>query len=128
MKPFFEIDYERLPNGVFYSFQTIINSSKLNNISPVVLTIMEIEYMLQIEFTNGFLINNNINYYTEENIRKFERLILSLPEFPENINIIRERFLNIELPKIKQALERHNNPSENYLRALENLSDIIKRN
>jgi len=126
-KPFFEIEYGRLPRGVFYSFQTIIDSSELNNISPVVIAIMEIEYMLQIQFTNGTLISNwNANYYTKENINKFERLILGLPEFPQNIKTLRDRYLNIELPKIKQALERHNNPSENYLRALENFSGIIR--
>ena len=128
-KPFFEIEYERLPRGVFYPFQTIIDSSELNNISPVVLTIMEIEYMLQIEFSNGLLVSNwNENYYTKENILKLEKLIMELPEFPENIQLLRERYLNIELSKIKKALERHNNPSENYLKALENLNEIYKMN
>jgi len=128
-KPFFEIEYGRLPRGVFYTFQTIIDSSELNNISPEVIAIMEIEYMLQIEFANGVLISNwNANYYTENNINKFERLIMRVPEFPQNIKILRERYLNIELPKIKQALKRHNNPSENYLKAMENLSDILIRN
>ena len=121
-KPFFEIEYERLPVGVFYPFQTIIDSSELKNISPVVITIMEIEYMLQIEFVNGSLISHwNANYYTKDNISKFEKLIMELPEFPENIQLLKERYLKIELPKIKKALERHNNPSENYLRAMENL-------
>ena len=128
-KPFFEIEYGRLPRGAFYPFQAIIDSSELNNISPVVIAIMEIEYMLQIEFSDGYLIKNwNANYYTEENINKFERLIMELPEFPENIQLFRERYLKIELPKIKRALERHNNPSENYLRAIENLNDIFIKN
>jgi len=129
MKPFIDIEYGRLPCGVFYPFKTIMDSSELNKISSEVHTIMEIEYMLQIEFSNGSLISNwNVNYYTEENINKFESLIMRLPEFPENIQLLRERYLNIELPKIRQALERYNNPSENYLRALKNLSDIFVKN
>jgi len=126
-KQFSEIEYERLPDGVFYSFQTIIDSSELNDISSEVLLVMEIEYMLQIEFSNGILHRSNVNYYSEVNINKFEALILELPEFPESIMRLRERYLNIELPKIKNALERHHNPSENHLRALENLGDILNR-
>ena len=124
-KPLLEIEYERLPIGVFYSFQTIIESSGLNDISSDVLLVMELEYMLQIEFCNGVLTRYHVNYYTNENISKFEKLIHDLPEYPENIQRLRERYLNIELPKIKQALERHNNPSENYLRALGNLGNTF---
>jgi len=127
MKPFFEIDYDRLPDGKFYSFESVIISSKLINISPVVLLIMEIEYILQIEFCNGILVKNKLNYYTEDNISKFERLILELPEFPESVGQLKERYLNIELPKIKRAFERHNNPSENYLRAKDNLEGTFIR-
>jgi len=127
MKPFLEIDYDRLPDGKFYSFESVIISSELINISPVVLLIMEIEYILQIEFCNGILVKNKLNYYTEENINKFESLILELPEFPESAGQLKGRYLNIELPKIKQALERHNNPSENYLRAKENLEGTLIR-
>jgi hypothetical protein len=39
---------------------------------------------------------------------------------------LKERYLNIELGKIKSAFERYKNPSENYLRALENLGDSLK--
>ncbi|MDR0447079.1 MAG: hypothetical protein LBH07_00250 [Treponema sp.] len=125
LKPFSEIDYNQLPKGVYYTFQTVINSSEFNNISSLVLTIMEIEYKLQIEFNNGILYSDNINYYTEENINDFEKLIIDLPEFPEKIKQIRDRFLNFELPKIKRSLEKHNNQSENYLRAIENLREIF---
>ena len=125
---FFEVDFERLPEGIYYSFKTIINASELNKISPVVISVMEIEYMLQIEFCNGILFSNNKNYYTEGKIKDFEMLILELPEFPENMRQLKERYLNIELPKIKNSLERHNNPSENYLRAMENLGDLFKKN
>ena len=127
MKPFSEIDYARLPNGEYYSFESVIYSSELKNISPEVIAVMKIEYMLQIEFCNGFLTQNNINYYSEENINKFETLILELSEFPESIKLLKERYLNIELPKIRHSLERYNNPSENYLRALENLGNDFNR-
>ncbi|MCL2800475.1 MAG: hypothetical protein FWD28_01775 [Treponema sp.] len=122
-RPFSEIEYERLPDGVFYSFQTVISSSDLHNVSPIVLLVLEIEYKLQIEFANGLLLANNRNYLTEENISIFEKLIFELPEYPESIQRLRERYLNIELPRIRNSLERHLNPSENHLRALENLSD-----
>ncbi|MCL2809941.1 MAG: hypothetical protein FWD24_07780 [Treponema sp.] len=128
--PFSEIEYGRLPNGFFYSFETVINSSELNNISPVVLAVMKIEYMLQIEFCNGILIRNNIYnnsyYYTEENINRFERLILELPEYPESIKQFKERLLDIELPKIRGSYLRHNNPNEDYLRAVENLINSFR--
>ena len=127
LRPFLESDYDRLPNGVYYSFKAVLSSSDFNNISPVILSIMEIEYKLQIEFGNGILMSSNINYYTETNINIFERLILELPEFPESIHQLKNRYLNIELPKIRQSLERHNNPSENYLRALENLGNSFIR-
>ena len=126
--PFSEIDYERLPDGVYYSFESVFIKSKFTNISAEVILAMEIEYMLQIEFCNGILNKNNVNYYTEENIIKFEKLILELPEFSAGINQLKERYLNIELPKIMASFERYNNPGENYLRAMENLKDIFKRN
>ena len=125
MKPFFEIDYERLPDGEFYSFESVIIKSDLKNISPEVKLIMEIEYMLQVEFCNGILVKSKLNYYTEDNINKFENLILILPEFPERVWQFKERYLDIELPKIKRAFKRLNNPSDNYLRAKENLSGIL---
>ena len=123
MKPFREVEYERLPNGVFYSFETVIDSSELQNISPDVLSAIKLEYMLQIHFCNGIVYSNNANYYTEENINRFETLILELPEYSEYLWQIKERFLNIELPKIKKAYERHTNPSEDNTRALENLNN-----
>jgi uncharacterized protein (DUF1499 family) len=87
---------------------------------------MELEYKLQVEFSDGALIENwNVKYYTEENIEKFEQLILSLPDSIDGIRHIKERFLNIELPKIKSALYRYVHPSELYIQARKNLSDII---
>ena len=83
------------------------------------------EYKLQIEFCNGILHQNNINYYTEKNIKRFEELVLILPDSNEGYSKLKGRYLNIELPKIKAALERYKNPSENYLRALENLKDMF---
>ena len=121
MKPFFEVDYGRLPNGVYFSFETVISSSELNDISPDVLAVMKIEYKLQIEFGNGFLSNSNRNYYTQENINRFEMLILDLPELPESIGQLKERYLNNALPAIKRSFERHNNPGDDWLQALENL-------
>ncbi|MDR2029033.1 MAG: hypothetical protein LBP93_05785 [Treponema sp.] len=127
MKPFFETEYERLPDGEFYKFKTILVRSEYMDISPEVLTVMELEYMLQIEFCGGTLSpNHNINYYTEENINKFEKLALDLPEYPESIKRLKERYLHVELERIKSALERYKNPSENYVRALENLGDSLK--
>ena len=126
MKPFFEIDYDRLPRGEYYSFESVIISSEFNDISENVLSVLELEYMLQIEFCNGILFEYNKNYYTEENINKFESLILNLPNSPESIWQLKERYLNIELPRIKNALERYNNPSEDYLRAIQNLEELFR--
>jgi len=83
--------------------------------------------MLQIEFCNGIIIQDKISYYTDENINKFERLTLGLPDFPENVYQAKNRYLN-ELQKIKAALERYKNPSENNLRALQNLKDSFNMN
>jgi hypothetical protein len=127
MKPFSEIEYEKLPDGEFYKFKSVLVRSEYLDISPEVLIVMELEYMLQIEFCSGILIpNHNINYYTEEHIHKFEQLALNLPDYPESIKKLKERYLHIELGKIKSALERYKNPSENHLRALENLGDSLK--
>jgi hypothetical protein len=82
--------------------------------------------MLQIEFANGLVIEDTLNYYTEENIKKIENLIVSLPDFPESMGKIKERYLNIELPKIKRVFNRYNNPGENYLRARENLKNSFR--
>lgn len=128
MKSFSEVDYGRLPDGEYYTFQSVIGSSGLKDILPEVLVVLELEYMLQIEFCYGILIENNKRYYTKENMEKFEILILKLSDYPESIKQLKERYLDIELPKIKNALERYNNPSENYLQALENLKDIRGKN
>jgi hypothetical protein len=120
MKPFYEIEHDRLPRGEYYKFESVFARSNFTNVTPETLIIMELEYMLQIEFSNGILIRDNINHYTDENINKFEGLILRLPDSPEDIYQTKNRYLN-ELKKIKAALERYRNPSENYLRALENL-------
>jgi hypothetical protein len=119
-KPFLETEYDRLPKGEHYRFESVIIKSELLNVTPEVLTLIELEYMLQIEFCNGTLIRDSLKYYTEANINKFEELILKLPDYPESINRAKKRYLN-ELKKIKAALERFNNPSEDYLRAVQNL-------
>ena len=130
MKPFFEIEYDKLPKGKSYSFESVFVKSNFKNVTPEVLTVMELEYMLQIEFCNGLIIQNssytNINYYTDENINKFERLILGLPDSPESIHQAKSRYLN-ELQKIKAAFERYKNPGENYLRAVQNIGDSLKK-
>ena len=128
VKPFFKIDYGKLPKGHYYSFESVIINSELKNISLDVFDVLKLEYMLQIEFANGLVIGDTLNYYTEENIKKFENLILRLPDFPESIGQIKERYLNIELPKIRRAFNRYNNPGENYLRAVENLRNSLKFN
>jgi hypothetical protein len=127
-KPFFEIDYAKLPKGQYYSFESVIIHSELKNISLDVYNILKLEYMLQIEFANGIVIESTLKYYTKENIEKFEKLILSLPDSPENISQIKERYLKIELPKIKRVFNRYNNPGEDYLRAVENLKNRFKFN
>ncbi|MDR2601613.1 MAG: hypothetical protein LBC53_04080 [Spirochaetaceae bacterium] len=125
MKPFFEIEYAELPKGEYYKFEQIILTSNYRTISPEVLIVLELEYKLQIEFCNGTLIeSSNKKYYTEENIKYFEELIGKLPETPESINKLKERYIKIELSKIKSALERYNNPTEDYMRARENLKEI----
>ena len=126
MKPFSEVEYERLPKGKYYNFETVLIGSNFKDVTPEVLTVIELEYMLQIEFCNGIIIQDNIDYYTDENINKFERLIRGLPNFPENIQKAKNRYLN-ELRRIRAALERRRNPSENNLRALQNLSDSFNR-
>jgi hypothetical protein len=50
-----------------------------------------------------------------------------LPDSPESIYQAKNRYLN-ESRKLKAVLDRYNNPSENYLRALQNLSDIFNMN
>lgn len=125
MKPFFEIEYDKLPKGKYYNFDAVFIKSNFKNVSPDVLTIIELEYMLQVEFFNGIIIHDNINYYTDEYIDNFENLILRLPDYPENINQIKNRYLR-ELQKIRSALERHRNPSENWSRALQNMGNNFK--
>jgi len=125
MKSFSEVEYDRLPKGKVYNFETVFIRSNFRELTPEVLTVIELEYMLQMEFCNGIIIQDNVDYYTDENINKFERLILGLPNFPENIQKAKNRYLN-ELRRIKNALERRRNPSENNLRALQNLGDSFK--
>jgi hypothetical protein len=121
-KPFSEIEYAGLPRGEFYKFEPVIYASQFRDISPLVLRVIELEYMLQVEFLDGILIErHNLNYYTEENIGKFTGMAMSLPDWPADIKQVKERYLNIELPKIKAALERFKNPGGNALRAKENL-------
>jgi hypothetical protein len=119
-KPFLETEYDRLPKGEHYRFESVIIKSGLINVTPEVLTVMELEYMLQIEFCNGTIIQDTLKHYTEANINKFEELIFKLPDYPESIDRAKKRYLN-ELKKIKAALERFNNPSEDYQRAVQNL-------
>jgi hypothetical protein len=125
--PLFEIEHDRLPKGEFYKFESVFIKSNFTNVTPEILTIMELEYILQIEFCNGILMQNNKNYYTEENIDKFDRLIHRLPDSTESVHQVKNRYL-IESQKIKAALERYRNPDENYLRALQNLGDIFNMN
>jgi hypothetical protein len=126
MKPFSEVEFNRLPRGEYYRFQSVLIKSNFINIAPEILTLMELEYMLQIEFCNGIVIQDNVNYYTDDNINKFERIIHRLPDIPE-IRQAKNRYLN-ELQKIKAALQRYRNPSEDYLRAIENLGDSFNNN
>jgi hypothetical protein len=124
-KPFSEIEHDRLPKGEYYKFQAVFVKSNFKNVTQEVFVLMELEYMLQIEFFNGIIIWDNINYFTAANIDKFERLILSLPDFPESIQKAKSRYLN-ELQKVRAAFERYRNPGENYLRAVENLGGSFK--
>jgi hypothetical protein len=126
-KPFLEMEYDRLPKGEFYKFESVFIKSNYKDVTPEVSIIIELEYMLQIEFRNGIIIQDSINYYTDENIYKFEELIYKLPNYPESILLSKNRYLN-ELQKIKASLERHRNPSENNLRALENLKGSFNLN
>jgi len=120
MKPFFEIDYDELLKGDYYRFEQIINTSRFRFASPEVLTVIELEYKLQIEFCFGIVIRDNVNYYTDENIARFENLIYKLPDYPESLMTVKNRYID-ELQKIRNAHERYKNPSENYSRATENL-------
>ena len=120
MKPYAEIDYDRLPKGKYYDFGTIIEYSRFKNISPDVLLVMELEYMLQIYFCNGIVIRDNLEYYTGESISHFEERILDLPYHPDSVWAAKSRFLN-ELQRIKAAYERYKNPGENYSQAYRNL-------
>jgi hypothetical protein len=121
-KPFSETEYARLPQGEFYKFEPVIYASQFRDVSPLVRRVIELEYILQVEFGGGILIpRQNLNYYTEENIAKFTGLAMSLPDYPPSIKQVKYRYLDIELPKIRASLDRFKNPSENALRAKENL-------
>jgi hypothetical protein len=122
LKPFFEEEYGKLPKGEFYSFESVIYFSGLNEVSPKIRNILNLEYMFQIEFGGGILIQNwNVNYYTDDNINKFSKLAEALPDFPPEIKQIKDRYLYVELPKIKAALERYKNPNELTIQAKKNL-------
>jgi hypothetical protein len=123
--PFSEVEYDRLPKGEVYKFESVFVKSNFKDVTPEVLTVIELEYMLQKEFFFGIIIQDSIRYYTDENINKFEGLILGLPDFPENIQKAKNRYLN-ELRRIKRVFERHRNPGENNLRALQNLRDSFR--
>jgi len=125
IKPFFEAEYDRLPKGDHYKFESVIVKNDLINAAPEVLTIIELEYMLQVEFCYGIALQDNVKYYTDENIKKFEKLISRLPDYPESVKKAKTRYSN-ELKSVKAAFERYNNPSENYLRALQNLGKSFK--
>lgn len=127
MVSFSEVNYGKLPQGGFYTFESVVPRGWFEDISPEVRKTVELEYMLQAEFSNGILIRHyNTGNYTEENIAKFEELAMSLPDdaSPE-INQLKDRYLNEDLPRIKGALERYKNPSELDLIAKRNLSDIL---
>ncbi|GMO36045.1 MAG: hypothetical protein Ta2F_11940 [Termitinemataceae bacterium] len=125
LKHFSEVEYGELPAGEFYSFDSVIYESKLKDVSPDVKTLMELEYMLQIEFCNGIVIEKqNLNYYTDKNINKFEKLALSLPDNIENIKPLKDRYLHKELPKVKASLERYKNPNEYDLLIKKNLPNF----
>jgi hypothetical protein len=121
MKPFFEIEYGALPKGQYYDFSSVLYTSKYKNYSREILIALELEYKLHIEFCNGILYSENIRYYTNENIKKFEELASLLPN---SFKQLKERYLQSELPKIKKALERRENPGEDYLRAVQNLRNF----
>lgn len=124
LQPFFEVEYDGLREGEFYRFDAVIYGNPLGNVSPEVRTAMELEYMLQVEFSDGILIRDwNVNYYTEENIGRFEELARSLPDTSPALQQLKDRYLNDALPRIRAALERYRNPSESALRARLNLSD-----
>jgi hypothetical protein len=124
MAPFFGIEYDKLPEGEYYDFKQIILTSNYRDISPEVLIVLELEYKLQIEFCNGILYRNNVKYYDEDNIKYFEELIAKLPEAPDSIRKIKDRFLNIELPRIKSSVERYRNPTDDHLRIEENMGKL----
>jgi hypothetical protein len=128
MKAFAEVEYAKLPPGSLYKFEAVINASTFKDLPVEVRTAMELEYMLQVEFGNGIVSRNwNLNYYTEENFAKFEKLAMSLPESPPSIYQLKDRYLNKDLPRIKAAWERYKNPSEDNLRALGNLGESLLR-
>ncbi|MDR0449912.1 MAG: hypothetical protein LBH26_01445 [Treponema sp.] len=124
LRPFSEIEYGSLPPGEFYRFDAVIYAGSFKNISWELRRALELEYMLQVEFCGGVLIRDwNLNYYTEENIAKFERLALSLPDSdsPAGIRRLKDRYLNEELPRIRAALDRYEYPSESALWARQNI-------
>jgi hypothetical protein len=77
--------------------------------------------MLHIEFCDGIAAQGNIAYYTVENVEKFKALAQSLPDSPDVVLQLKNRYLNTELPKIQSSFDRHKNPGEDNARALHNL-------
>jgi hypothetical protein len=114
LKPFVEVDYDRLDKGMFYDFSSVLANSPLKEqLTPEVRTALELEYMLQVQFSDGILIRIwNLNYYTEENIAKFEQLARSLPDSPASIGQLKKRYLEEALPRIKLSWEHYTNPTE----------------
>ncbi|MDR0540330.1 MAG: hypothetical protein LBG74_07520, partial [Spirochaetaceae bacterium] len=107
LKPFAEIEYAALPEGTFFPFEQVITTSPYRDAATDVRTCMELEYMLYVELCNGIVIQNwNTKYYTEKNIAKFEKLARSLPDNPPEIQKLKDRFLNQELPRVRAALAR----------------------
>jgi hypothetical protein len=123
-RSFWELKYGSLPQGEFYHFDSVIYAGLFKDISAELRTALELEYMLQVEFSDGVLIRGwNVDYYTEENIARFERLAVSLPDSdsPPGIRRLKERYLKEDLPRIRAALDRYEHPSESALWARQNI-------
>ncbi|MDR1858767.1 MAG: hypothetical protein LBQ69_04785 [Treponema sp.] len=118
--PLGEMEYGVLPRGNHYPFEQVLARSTFHGVSPEVSTLLKLEYMLHIGFSDGLVYQDSIQYYTDSNINQFGELIASLPDYPESIRSAKTRYAN-ELLRIKAALERYRNPSENYTRARHNL-------
>ncbi|MDR2897364.1 MAG: hypothetical protein LBU99_01020 [Spirochaetaceae bacterium] len=125
IKSFREVEYGKLPKGMYYPFESVMLSSQFADISPDVWNILKLEYMLQIEFCHGIVMQDNVSYYTDKNIEKFETLVLKLPDYPESVLEAKTRFLN-ELVRIKRSFERRRNPSESQKAMQENFRNMLR--